>query len=137
MEATNGNKMGKVVQVMGPVIDVEFKEGGLPPIYTALKLTNPLLNDEQWNLIVEVAQQLGKLQLPAGVRSFIGDGCRRLGADLLGIDLTHLDALSSLPPLHRDPFDRLLVAQAQADRMRLMSFDAAVARYDVALVPMR
>ncbi|MGD9651240.1 MAG: F0F1 ATP synthase subunit beta [Candidatus Dadabacteria bacterium] len=51
--------MGKVVQVMGPVIDVEFKEGGLPPIYTALKLTNPLLNDEQWNLIVEVAQQLG------------------------------------------------------------------------------
>ncbi len=40
MEATtNGNKMGKVVQVMGPVIDVEFKEGGLPPIYTALKLT--------------------------------------------------------------------------------------------------
>ncbi len=60
MEATtNGNKMGKVVQVMGPVIDVEFKEGGLPPIYTALKLTNPLLNDEQWNLIVEVAQQLG------------------------------------------------------------------------------
>jgi F-type H+-transporting ATPase subunit beta len=51
--------MGKVVQVMGPVIDVEFKEGGLPPIYTALKLTNPLLNNEQWNLVVEVAQQLG------------------------------------------------------------------------------
>ncbi len=60
MEATtNGNKMGKVVQVMGPVIDVEFKEGGLPPIYTALKLTNPLLSSEQWNLVVEVAQQLG------------------------------------------------------------------------------
>ena len=59
MEATNGNKMGKVVQVMGPVIDVEFKEGGLPPIYTALKMTNPLLNDEERNLIVEVAQQLG------------------------------------------------------------------------------
>ncbi len=44
---------------MGPVIDVEFKEGGLPPIYTALKLTNPLLNDQKWNLVVEVAQQLG------------------------------------------------------------------------------
>ena len=51
--------MGKVIQVMGPVIDVEFKEGGLPPIYTALKLTNPLLNDQKWNLVVEVAQQLG------------------------------------------------------------------------------
>jgi len=59
MESSNGNSMGKVVQVMGPVIDVEFKEGGLPPIYTALKLTNPLLNNEQWNLVVEVAQQLG------------------------------------------------------------------------------
>ncbi len=59
MEANNGNSMGKVIQVMGPVIDVEFKDGGLPPIYTALKLTNPLLNDQKWNLVVEVAQQLG------------------------------------------------------------------------------
>ncbi len=59
MEASNGHSMGKVIQVMGPVIDVEFKEGGLPPIYTALKLTNPLLNDQKWNLVVEVAQQLG------------------------------------------------------------------------------
>ncbi len=59
MEMNNGNSMGKVIQVMGPVIDVEFKEGGLPPIYTALKLTNPLLNDQKWNLVVEVAQQLG------------------------------------------------------------------------------
>ena len=59
METTGGNSMGKVIQVMGPVIDVEFKEGGLPPIYTALKLTNPLLNSEKWNLVVEVAQQLG------------------------------------------------------------------------------
>ena len=59
METNNGNSMGKVIQVMGPVIDVEFKEGGLPPIYTALKLTNPLLNDQKWNLVVEVAQQLG------------------------------------------------------------------------------
>ncbi len=59
METNNANSMGKVIQVMGPVIDVEFKEGGLPPIYTALKLTNPLLNDQKWNLVVEVAQQLG------------------------------------------------------------------------------
>ncbi|MBI2485869.1 MAG: F0F1 ATP synthase subunit beta [Deltaproteobacteria bacterium] len=50
---------GKVVQVMGPVVDVEFKDSELPPIYTAIKLTNPLLNDEKWNLVLEVAQQLG------------------------------------------------------------------------------
>src|SRR3990167_7517755 len=59
METINSKSMGKVIQVMGPVIDVEFKGGGLPPIYTALKLTNPLLNDQKWNLVVEVAQQLG------------------------------------------------------------------------------
>jgi len=51
--------MGKVVQIMGPVLDVEFKDSELPPIYTALKLTNHLINDQEWNLIVEVAQQLG------------------------------------------------------------------------------
>ncbi|GJM16984.1 MAG: ATP synthase subunit beta [Thermodesulfobacteriota bacterium] len=56
---TNTNNMGKVVQIMGPVLDVEFKDSELPPIYTALKLTNHLINDEEWNLIVEVAQQLG------------------------------------------------------------------------------
>jgi F-type H+-transporting ATPase subunit beta len=61
MEAINQeqNNMGKVIQVLGPVIDVEFRDGELPPIYTALKLTNALINDEPWNLIVEVAQQLG------------------------------------------------------------------------------
>ncbi|MCK5709532.1 MAG: F0F1 ATP synthase subunit beta, partial [Deltaproteobacteria bacterium] len=59
MDTNTNNNMGKVVQIMGPVIDVEFKDSELPPIYTALKLTNHLINDEQWNLIVEVAQQLG------------------------------------------------------------------------------
>lgn len=59
MDTNTTNNMGKVVQIMGPVLDVEFKDSELPPIYTALKLTNHLINDEEWNLIVEVAQQLG------------------------------------------------------------------------------
>ncbi len=59
MDTNTNNNMGKVVQIMGPVIDVEFKDSELPPIYTALKLTNQLLSDEKWNLVVEVAQQLG------------------------------------------------------------------------------
>ncbi|HLE24741.1 MAG TPA: F0F1 ATP synthase subunit beta [Thermodesulfobacteriota bacterium] len=50
---------GKVVQVMGPVVDLEFKEGELPPIFTAIRITNPLINDKKWNLVLEVAQQLG------------------------------------------------------------------------------
>jgi F-type H+-transporting ATPase subunit beta len=51
---------GRVVQVIGPVVDVEFAEGELPPIYTALRLTNPSISDQPDNLIVEVAQHLGE-----------------------------------------------------------------------------
>ena len=50
---------GKITQVMGPVVDVEFDQGKLPEIRTALLLTNPTINDEQDNLVIEVAQHLG------------------------------------------------------------------------------
>ena len=58
MEAS-ANNLGKIIQVMGPVVDVEFKDSGLPAIYTALKVTNKLIDDQDWNLVLEVAQQLG------------------------------------------------------------------------------
>ena len=51
--------MGKIVQVIGPVVDVEFAEGQLPEVYTALLITNKNINDQEDNLIVEVAQHLG------------------------------------------------------------------------------
>ena len=51
---------GKITQVIGPVIDVEFAAGHLPEIYFALKVTNPSLGAGEWNLIVEVAQHLGE-----------------------------------------------------------------------------
>jgi F-type H+-transporting ATPase subunit beta len=51
---------GRVVQVMGPVVDVEFEKGQLPPIYNALKLSNPAINDKADNLVLEVAQHLGE-----------------------------------------------------------------------------
>jgi F-type H+-transporting ATPase subunit beta len=50
---------GIIKQVMGPVVDVEFEEGQLPEIYNALKITNPNINDKEWNLVCEVAQHLG------------------------------------------------------------------------------
>ncbi len=50
---------GRIVQVIGPVIDVEFEEGKLPSIMDALLITNPAINDEEDNLVVEVAQHLG------------------------------------------------------------------------------
>jgi F-type H+-transporting ATPase subunit beta len=51
---------GKVLQVMGPVVDVAFPPGKVPEIYTALKISNPAISDEQWNLVVEVALHLGE-----------------------------------------------------------------------------
>ncbi|WP_028840571.1 F0F1 ATP synthase subunit beta [Thermodesulfobacterium hveragerdense] len=51
--------MGKIVQVMGPVVDVEFPPGQVPKLLDALKVTNPAIDDREWNLVLEVAQQLG------------------------------------------------------------------------------
>jgi F-type H+-transporting ATPase subunit beta len=51
--------IGTVVQVIGPVVDVEFGEGKLPTILTALTITNKAIDDNEDNLIIEVAQHLG------------------------------------------------------------------------------
>ncbi|RIL07597.1 MAG: F0F1 ATP synthase subunit beta [Proteobacteria bacterium] len=51
---------GRVVQVMGPVVDVEFPPGELPEVYTALRLTNPAIDARTDNLVIEVAQHLGE-----------------------------------------------------------------------------
>jgi len=51
---------GRIVQVIGPVIDIEFPEGELPAIYNAIKITNPYISDKEWNLTAEVAQHIGE-----------------------------------------------------------------------------
>ncbi|PLX42040.1 MAG: F0F1 ATP synthase subunit beta [Deltaproteobacteria bacterium] len=53
------SEYGKVSQVIGPVVDVVFEEN-LPEIYTALKVSNPAINDQENNLVLEVAQHLGE-----------------------------------------------------------------------------
>ncbi len=53
-------RVGKIVQVIGPVVDVRFEGGELPPIYNALVTTNPAISDEPDNLVLEVAQHLGE-----------------------------------------------------------------------------
>ncbi len=57
---TEMQKTGKVTQVIGPVVDVEFPPGALPEIYTALTLSNAGISSEPDNLTVEVAQHLGE-----------------------------------------------------------------------------
>src|SRR5215831_14354798 len=52
--------IGRITQVIGPAVDVEFPDGNLPAIYNALHITNPAISDQPWNLVVEVAQHLGE-----------------------------------------------------------------------------
>jgi F-type H+-transporting ATPase subunit beta len=54
------NEQGKVVQVMGPVVDVEFPPGTLPEIFTALRLSNTGIDEREDNLVLEVALHLGE-----------------------------------------------------------------------------
>ena len=60
MSNTQAEMFGRVKQVTGPVVDVEFPPGALPDILTSLKLTNPFIDDKEWNLVIEVALHLGE-----------------------------------------------------------------------------
>ena len=53
-------KVGRIKQVLGPVVDVEFPGGTLPAIYDAVRISNPAIDDRAGNLVVEVAQHLGE-----------------------------------------------------------------------------
>ncbi len=61
MAATaNAGNFGKIKQVIGPIVDVEFEPGKLPEIYNAIRVSNPSINATDWNLVLEVAQHLGE-----------------------------------------------------------------------------
>ncbi len=68
--------IGKIVQVTGPVVDVEFEGGNLPEILTALTTTNPAINDQPDNLVIEVALHLGEKTVRA-IAMDTTDGLRR------------------------------------------------------------
>ena len=72
---------GKIVQVMGPVVDVEFESGDLPEVMTALKTTNPSIDDRADNLIIEVALHLGEKTVRT-IALDTTDGLRR-GQDVI------------------------------------------------------
>ncbi len=57
--STDAATHGKIIQVMGPVVDISF-EGAIPEIFTALRVTNPSIDDKEWNLVLETAQHLGQ-----------------------------------------------------------------------------
>src|SRR6202453_3691990 len=91
---------GRVKQVLGPIVDVEFPVGKLPAIYNALKLTNPGLDNRPENLTLEVAQHLGENT----VRTIAMDGSEGL---VRGMKVRDTGAQISMP-VGRETLGRIL-----------------------------
>lgn len=82
-----------------------------------------------WEMAIKVS--LGKLQLPAPPERFLADQMAANRFGLLDIDLRHVSGVASLPFHHRDPFDRLLAAQALVERLPIVSADPVFRSYGV------
>lgn len=74
---------------------------------------------------------LGKLKLPEKPESFFPDRVRLAEYRHLRIDLNHVTRVHSLPNIHGDPFDRLLISQAMAEEMTILTNDPLIKRYKV------
>lgn len=83
---------------------------------------------------ITIKHQLGKLDLGIELDTFLREYVERRELNLLPITLAHLRAYSALELHHRDPFDRLLVAQATCGGMPLVSGDPAVRCYEVDVI---
>jgi PIN domain nuclease of toxin-antitoxin system len=79
---------------------------------------------------VAIKRRLGKLEAPADLLSRL----EQSGVDLLPITARHADRVGELPLHHRDPFDRLLIAQADCADLAVVSADEQLKRYDVKVI---
>jgi PIN domain nuclease of toxin-antitoxin system len=85
-----------------------------------------------WELAIKVS--LGKLKLGRPVDAFVREQCELNAFQLLPIEFRHVCRVESLDWHHRDPFDRLLVAQALIEDMALATVDRDMARYGVSVL---
>ena len=79
---------------------------------------------------VAIKQSIGKLQKPDDLPERVRD----CGFRHLNITADHSIAAGRLPWVHRDPFDRMLIAQAKSERLTLVTRDAEIAKYDVEIL---
>jgi PIN domain nuclease of toxin-antitoxin system len=77
---------------------------------------------------------LGKLPLPKPAATFLLTQMAANRVNLLPISGEHLVELEILPPIHRDPFDRMLIAQARAEQMPILTADAEIKKYEVTVL---
>jgi len=86
---------------------------------------------------VSIKWRLGKLTLPVPPAEWMTTRARRIGADVLPVALAHAVRVADLPDHHRDPFDRLLIAQAQVEGLAIVTADRSFGAYDVEVVAAR
>ncbi len=85
-----------------------------------------------WEILIKAG--LGKLPLPEPAIEYLVRQMDQNRILLLPIWIAHLAELQKLPPLHRDPFDRMLVAQAKAEKMRMLSVNVRMREYGVEVI---
>ncbi len=83
---------------------------------------------------VAIKTKLGKLNVPGSVGDWLIPAVAELGAQWLAISAEHAAAVEVLPLHHRDPFDRMLVAQARQDGWTIVTADASFGAYGVPLL---
>lgn len=86
-----------------------------------------------WEIAIKV--RIGRLSLPDEPERFVPARLVRDGIEPLLIDIRHASRVASLPDIHRDPFDRVLVAQAQIEDLPILTADPVLAGYDVTRIP--
>ncbi len=82
-----------------------------------------------WEIAIKVGG--GRMVLPDLVERYVPDRLRQHGFELISIDLGHTFRAGALPRIHGDPFDRMLVAQAQIEGIPILTADPAIALYDI------
>lgn len=85
-----------------------------------------------WEIAIKVG--LGRIRLPDEARTFAPDQLERNAFQALSVHVAHAVAVIALPDVHRDPFDRMLVAQAMTEGLTIVSQDQELARYPVPVV---
>lgn len=83
---------------------------------------------------MQIKAQCGKLTLPEPLRVILQEGQATNGFRLLPVTIEHVYALDGFPLHHRDPFDRLLIAQAHQEGMTLVTHDPKLSPYSVSLL---
>ncbi|HUA95351.1 MAG TPA: type II toxin-antitoxin system VapC family toxin [Acidimicrobiales bacterium] len=86
-----------------------------------------------WEIAIKA--RLGRIELPGSPGRYVPDRMRVIGAEPLAVEHAHALAVAELPMIHRDPFDRILVAQARHLRLSIVTADRDIPRYDVRTIP--